>query len=130
MLKNKIRIDKFLWCVRIYKTRALSKNACIKSKVRINDKVAKSSSIVNEGDIITIKKKIMLMTIKVLRNLDRRISAKLISDYIQDITSEEEKIKLDIRKKITVAYRKKGQGRPTKKERRIMEKNLGDYSKS
>ncbi len=130
MLKNKIRVDKFLWCVRIYKTRTLSKNACNRSKVRINEKVAKSSSIVHEGDIIVIKKKIILMTIKVVKNLDKRVSAKLISNYIQDLTSEEEKMKLKVRKTITVAYREKGQGRPTKKERRIMEKNLGDYSKS
>ena len=130
MLKNKVRVDKFLWCVRIYKTRTLSKNACNRSKVKINEKVAKSSSIVHEGDIITIKKKIILITIKVVKSLDKRISAKLISNYIQDLTSEEEKIKLTARKKITVAYREKGQGRPTKKERRIMEKNLGDYSKS
>tara|TARA_Y100001970_G_C13663402_1_gene569454 strand:- start:41 stop:433 length:393 start_codon:yes stop_codon:yes gene_type:complete len=129
MLKNNIRVDKFLWCVRFYKTRTLSKDACNKSKIRINSKIAKSSSIININDTISIKKREILITIKVIDILDKRISAKLVSEYIQDITPEEEKIKLDARKKITVAYREKGQGRPTKKERRKMNKSLGDYSK-
>ena len=130
MLKNKVRVDKFLWCVRIYKSRTLSKNACNKSKIKINNNIAKSSSIINEGDIITIKKPILLITIKVIKKIDKRLSAKLISNYIVDLTPKEEKIKLEARKKITVAYREKGKGRPTKKERRTMNKSLGDYSKS
>ena len=57
MLKNNIRVDKFLWCVRFYKTRTLSKDACNKSKIRINNKIAKSASTINVNDTISIKKR-------------------------------------------------------------------------
>jgi len=130
MLKNKIRIDKFLWCVRLYKSRALSKIACNKSKIKIDGKPIKSSYLVNVGDILTIKKKVITITIKILNILDKRISAKLVNNYIEDLTPESEKIKLDVIKKLPIVHRKRGQGRPTKKERRDMRKGLEDYSKS
>tara|TARA_B100000959_G_C14861501_1_gene574433 strand:- start:602 stop:994 length:393 start_codon:yes stop_codon:yes gene_type:complete len=129
MLKNKIRIDKFLWCIRFYKSRTLSKAACNKSKIKINSKNAKSSSSVSRGDIVSIKKKALLITIKIIKILDKRISAKLIDNYIEDLTPKSEKIKLEARKKLLISHREKGQGRPTKKERRDMDKSLGDYSK-
>ena len=130
MLKNKVRIDKFLWCVRFYKSRTLSKIACNKSKIKIDGNAIKSSYLVNVGDILTIKKKAITITIKILNVLDKRISAKLVNNYIEDLTPESEKIKLDVIKKLPIVYRKRGQGRPTKKERRDMQKGLEDYSKS
>ena len=129
MAKNKIRVDKFLWCTRFYKSRPLSKLACHKSKIKINGNSAKSSSTINIGDIVTIKKKILTITIEVISTLDKRVSAKLIDNYIKDITPESERIKLKARGEISVAYRERGKGRPTKKERRSMDKELGDYSK-
>ena len=129
MLKNKVRIDKFLWCIRFYKSRTLSKLACNKSKIKINGNAIKSSYLVNIGDVITIKKKVITITIKILNTLDKRISAKLVNNYIEDLTPISEKIKLDAMKKLPIVHRKKGQGRPTKKERRDMRKGLEDYSK-
>ena len=122
------RIDKFLWCVRLYKTRALSNQACNKSKVKVNTKKVKASYLVKIDDIISIKKKIITIEIRVKDILIKRISAKLVSDYIEDITPDTEKIKLEISKKLPVMYREKGTGRPTKKERRDMMKRLNDYS--
>ena len=99
-MKNKIRIDKFLWCVRLFKTRKLSNEACNKSKIKIDKKTLKSSYLVKEGDIIKIKKKLVLVTIKVKNITDKRISAKLVNKYIKDITPNSEKIKIEISKKL------------------------------
>tara|TARA_Y100000994_G_scaffold149587_1_gene122486 strand:- start:3251 stop:3640 length:390 start_codon:yes stop_codon:yes gene_type:complete len=128
-MKNKIRIDKFLWCVRLFKTRKLSNEACNKSKIKIDKKTLKSSYLVKEGDIIKIKKKLVLVTIKVKNITDKRISAKLVNKYIKDITPNSEKIKIEISKKLPHSNREKGLGRPTKKERRNLIKSLENYSK-
>ena len=128
-MKNKIRIDKFLWCVRLFKTRKLSNEACNKSKIKIDKKTLKSSYLVKEGDIIKIKKKLVLVTIKVKNIIDKRISAKLVNEYIEDLTPNSEKIKIEISKKLPHSNRKKGLGRPTKKERRNLIKSLENYSK-
>ena len=128
-MKNKIRIDKFLWCVRLFKTRKLSNEACNKSKVKIDKKTLKSSYLVKEGDIIKIKKKLVLVTIKVKNIIDKRISAKLVNEYIEDLTPNSEKIKIEISKKLPHSNTKKGLGRPTKKERRNLFKSLENYSK-
>ena len=85
------RIDKFLWCVRLYKTRALSNEACNKSKIKVNTKKIKASYLVKIDDIISIKKKIITIEIRVKDILIKRISAKLVSDYIEDITPDAEK---------------------------------------
>ncbi len=130
MLKqNKIRIDKFLWCVRIYKTRKLSSEACIKSKVKVNDKNIKPSYSVKVGDTIKIKKRILTVSIKVNELLKNRIPAKSLHEYIEDITPDSERIKIEVVKSLPHAFGEKGKGRPTKKERRKINKNLEDYSK-
>ena len=130
MATSKIRIDKFLWCVRVYKTRALCKDACDRSKIFINNQKIKSSYKVKSGDIIKVKKKLISITFQVIDLIDRRIPAKSVLKYINDITPEDEKIKLEAARKIPVAHREKGSGRPTKKERRDIIKGLGNYSKS
>ena len=126
-MTNKIRIDKFLWCIRLFKTRTLSNQACSKSKVKANDNTIKSSYLVKVGDIITIKKNLINITIKVNNILDKRISAKLVENYIEDLTPESEKIKFEAALKLPHNYREKGAGRPTKKERRDMMKSLKNY---
>ena len=126
----KIRADKFLWCVRLFKTRPLSNEACSKSKVKINNNTIKSSYIIKVGDVITIKKKLINITIKVKDILDKRVSAKLVENYIEDMTPESEIIKLEASLKMPHNYREKGSGRPTKKERRDMIKGLKNYFES
>ena len=129
-MTNKIRIDKFLWCVRLFKTRKLSNSSCNKSKVRIDKKAIKSSYLVKKNDIIQIKRKLITATIKVKSITDKRMSAKLVNEYIEDITPESEKIKLKISNKLPHSIRERGSGRPTKKERRELMKGLDNYSKS
>ena len=122
------RVDKFLWCVRLYKTRALSNQACNKSKIKVNTKKVKASYLVKVDDIISIKKKLITIEIRVKDLLLKRISAKLVENYIEDITPDSEKIKLEVSKKLPIVYREKGSGRPTKKERRDMMKIIDYYS--
>ena len=128
-MTNKIRIDKFLWCVRLFKTRKLSNEACNKSKIKIDKKILKSSYLIKKGDLIKIKKKIITITIKVKNITDKRISAKLVPKYIEDKTPDSEKIKITISNQLPHTNRERGMGRPTKKERRDLIKGLEKYSK-
>ena len=128
-MTNKIRIDKFLWCVRLFKTRKLSNEACNKSKIKIDKKILKSSYLIKKGDLIKIKKKIITIPIKVKNITDKRISAKLVPEYIEDKTPDSEKIKIKISNQLPHTNRERGMGRPTKKERRDLIKGLEKYSK-
>tara|TARA_Y100001970_G_scaffold291214_1_gene427530 strand:+ start:2118 stop:2507 length:390 start_codon:yes stop_codon:yes gene_type:complete len=126
---NKIRIDKFLWCIRLFKTRKLSNQACSKSKVKVDDRIVKSSYLVKKNDIIKIKKKIILVSIKIKDLTDKRVAAKLVNQYVEDITPDSEKIKIKISNQLPHSNREKGLGRPTKKERRDLMRGLEKYSK-
>ena len=81
-MTDKIRIDKFLWCVRLFKSRKLSNEACSKSRVKVNKKSIKASYIIKVDDQITIKKRLITVSIIVLKVIDRRISAKLLTEYL------------------------------------------------
>ena len=120
---NNIRLDKFLWCIRLYKTRALSSKICTRKKVKVNNLIAKSSKLINIDDIIEIDKNHIFYKYKVINLVNSRVSAKLVSKYILDVTPETEIDKIKIRKIYPKVVREKGLGRPTKKERRMLEKN-------
>ena len=120
---NNIRLDKFLWSVRLFKTRALSSKTCTRKKVKVNNLVAKPSKLINIDDVVEINKKHILYKYKVIDLINSRVSAKLVCKYILDITPETEIDKIRIREIYPKVIREKGLGRPTKKERRILEKN-------
>lgn len=122
MLMGEIRIDKWLWAVRIFKTRSQAAEACKKKRVYINGIEAKSSKIIVLEDIIEVKKTPVLYRYKVIGLLEKRVSAKLAVNYVQDITPEQEVIKLDLMRTNISGQRDRGAGRPTKKERRILDK--------
>jgi len=119
---DELRIDKWLWAVRIYKTRSQAANACKKGGVLIEGQQVKPSRTVKVGETVTVKKKPVFYKYKVLGLLEKRQSAKIADEYKEDITSEEELKKLDIQKQATFEQRDKGAGRPTKKERRILDR--------
>ena len=123
---EKIRLDKWMWLTRIYKTRSQSTQACNKNKIDVNELPSKPSRLLNKNDIILVRKNYIEYQYKVLDTPKTRISAKKISDYFEDITLDSEKEKLISRKKdfSLKFYRDKGVGRPTKKERRIIDKFL------
>lgn len=122
-----VRIDKFLWAVRIYKTRGLAANACKMGRILINDNPVKPSRMTESGESITIRKPPVTYTYRITGLTGNRVSAKLVSNYLVDLTPEEEKMKLDVRKAGPVSFRKKGTGRPTKKERRIIDRWKDDF---
>ncbi len=126
--KKHIRIDKFLWAVRIFKTRGIAADACSKGRIIINEIHVKPSRLVTNDEIITVKKPPVNYIYRVIEPIENRVSAKLVEKYITDMTPEEEKVKLIIRQSGIVGYRDKGTGRPTKKERRLIDKWQEDKS--
>jgi ribosome-associated heat shock protein Hsp15 len=120
--KKKVRIDKFLWAVRIFKTRNLSADACRMGRILIANNPAKPSRAIEANEILIVKKPPVIYTYRVIEPIENRISAKLTVEYIEDMTPENEKIKLDIHRAGVAGYRKKGSGRPTKRERRVIDK--------
>ena len=118
-----LRIDKWLWAVRIFKTRSQATEACKKGRVLIDGQQVKPSRSVKIDEVITVKKRPVFYKYRVLGLLGKRQSAKIVSEYVENITPEEELQKLEMHKKQDkFEHREKGLGRPTKKERRILDK--------
>ena len=116
-----MRIDKYLWCIRFFKTRNIATEACKKGHVRINSDSVKASKIVFNNDKITIRKDQINYEIEVLDIPANRVGAKLVDLYRKDITPLKVFENLDLLKYFKDYYRKKGTGRPTKKDRREIE---------
>ncbi|HFK5569787.1 TPA: RNA-binding S4 domain-containing protein [Elizabethkingia meningoseptica] len=116
-----MRIDKFLWSIRFYKTRSIATEEIKKNRVSIGGQVVKSSKEVTEGDVITIRKNQIDYKIKVIQIPKSRIGAKLVTLHIKDMTDSEQYAMLEARKLSQDYYRQRGEGRPTKKDRREME---------
>lgn len=117
-----VRIDKWLWAVRIFKTRNQATTACKKGKILIKNKPVKPSRIINIDDIVVIKKLPVVYTYRVKELLEKRVAARQVNQYIEDLTSDEELKKLKIRQVQNFIIREKGMGRPTKKERRTLDR--------
>lgn len=116
-----LRVDKWLWDVRLFKTRSLASDACRAGKVKISGIPVKPSRILKTGDILTISFPPILKTVKVLAFPKSRISAKLVPEFLEDHTPAEEYAKLEIKNEQDFEYRQRGIGRPTKRERREIE---------
>lgn len=116
-----MRIDKFLWSVRFYKTRNIAAEEIKKNRVSIGENVVKSSKEVKVGDVIKIKKNQIEYKIKVIDLPKSRIGAKLVALYVIDMTEKDQYDILKMRKSAQDYYRQKGLGRPTKKDRREMD---------
>ena len=113
-----MRIDKFLWCVRFYKTRSIAAEEIKKNRVAIGGQIVKSSKEVKPGDIIKIRKNQIDYQIKVVQIPKSRLGAKLVPLHIEDRTDKQQYEILKLRKSEQDYYRIKGEGRPTKKDRR------------
>lgn len=123
--EQEIRVDKWLWAVRIFKTRSQSTEACRKGRVFIEDQEVKPSRLLRINDTVRVKKPPLLYSYKVLGLPGNRLPAKTVREFAEDLTPEAELEKLKIRETFFIA-RKKGSGRPTKKERRILDKLRGE----
>ncbi|TCI84841.1 RNA-binding S4 domain-containing protein [Tenacibaculum sp. M341] len=116
-----MRVDKYLWCIRLFKTRSIATNACKKGQVKIDDKNLKPSREIYGGEIIQVRKNQINYKIRVIDIPESRVGAKLVDLYRKDITPKEEFEKTELLKYSKDYYRKKGTGRPTKKDRRDIE---------
>ncbi|HRV55973.1 MAG: RNA-binding S4 domain-containing protein [Flavobacteriaceae bacterium] len=118
-----MRIDKFLWCVRYFKTRSVATTACRKGQVKVNGDVAKPSREVYPQDKIEVRKDQLNLSLTVNDLPESRLGAKLVDIYRTDTTPKEEFEVRELLKYSQDYYRKKGTGRPTKKDRR----DIDDY---
>jgi ribosome-associated heat shock protein Hsp15 len=116
-----MRVDKYLWCVRYFKTRSIATASCKKGAVRVNDAVIKPSREVYPGDSIKVRKNQIYYSLTVLDLPNSRLGAKLIDIYRKDTTPKEAYENSELLKYSKDYYRKKGVGRPTKKDRRELE---------
>ncbi len=118
-----IRIDKWLWAVRVFKTRSMASAACRAGKVKIDDQEIKPSRDAHVGDVISIRvNPHFTRTVKVTELLSNRVGAKLVHNYAEDLTSQEEYDKLKKYNELNWERRDRGIGRPTKKQRRDIER--------
>lgn len=113
-----MRVDKFLWCVRYFKTRSIATNACKQGKVKMDGTSVKPSKEVFPNDKLTVRKNQIDYQIEILDLPTSRVGAKLVNLYLIDVTPKEAFEKLELLKYSKDYYRKKGTGRPTKKDRR------------
>lgn len=123
-----VRVDKWLWAVRIYKTRSLATDACRRGHVLVNGLPAKPSKEVNPGDTVMVRKLPVIYNYFVKDTAEKRMAAKLVENYMEDRTSPEELSKLSVSDTFFIK-REKGTGRPTKKDRRLLD-NLRDNIES
>lgn len=117
-----IRVDKWLWSVRAYKTRSQATDACKSGKVKIAETNVKPSREIKLNEEIRIQVNHITRTLKVIGLLDKRVGAKLVPEYMEDLTTSEEYDKEKIKREINYEYRDRGLGRPTKKERRLIDR--------
>ncbi|MDP4704502.1 MAG: S4 domain-containing protein [Polaribacter sp.] len=116
-----MRIDKYLWCIRIYKTRSLATEACKKGHIKISGSNVKPSREIFGNELLLVRKEQINYQLKVLDIPGSRVGAKLVDQYRKDLTPKEEFEKNELLQFAKEYYRKKGEGRPTKKDRRDIE---------
>jgi ribosome-associated heat shock protein Hsp15 len=126
---DKVRVDKWLWAVRIFKSRTMATNACKNNKVRVGEQILKPSSTISVGTVLEVRKEGYHMQYKVVDLLDKRVSAKLAEPCYENLTSEDELNKFKdwyLHNRANAELRMKGEGRPTKRDRRNIDK-FKDY---
>lgn len=116
-----VRIDKWLWAVRIFKTRSQATEACKKGRIEIGDLPVKPSREVHSGEVVKVRKPPLTRSFKVLALAEKRMSAKLVDGFAEDVTPPEELEITDMQKQMNWISRERGAGRPTKKERRELD---------
>ena len=112
------RIDKWLWAMRVFKTRSIATEACKKGRVLMGGNPVKPSKMIKEGDVIDVKKPPVTYTFRVLKLANNRLGAKLVPEYLENITPPSQYEILEMAKISGFVDRRKGLGRPTKRESR------------
>ena len=120
-MADQARIDKWLWAVRIYKTRSIAAEACKKGHISIGDRTAKPAHNIRVGDIVNVKKAPVTDSFKVLKCAENRVGAKLVPELMENVTPQEQYEILEMSRMSGFVGRARGTGRPTKKERRDLD---------
>jgi ribosome-associated heat shock protein Hsp15 len=120
-MADSVRIYKYLWAIRVFKTRGDATDACKGNKVRVGGSPAKPSKEVKPGEVIEIQKGTVRYSYRVIRLLENRVGAQLVPDYAENLTPQSELDKLRAPVETFFIRRDRGSGRPTKKDRRAME---------
>ena len=120
-MKTEVRIDQWLWAVRLFKTRTLAAEACKKGKVIIQNVQVKPSRNVKVGDVVCIKRNPILFSFKVIALAENRMNAKLVAGFMENVTTADQLELIELAKLAGQSGRDRGTGRPTKKERRDIE---------
>lgn len=120
-MAENVRVDKWLWAMRIFKTRSMATEACKKGHVSIGDLKVKPSKMVQVNEILKVRKAPITKSLKILALAEKRMSAKLIVDFVEDVTPPEETELLEMQKNMRWLARDRGTGRPTKKDRRELD---------
>lgn len=115
------RVDKWLWAVRVFKTRSIATDAVKKGRVEVNDVIVKPSRMLKVGDIVKVRKSPVTYSFRVIQLVQNRLGAKLVPEYMENITPQSELDILDMVRIAGFVDRRKGLGRPTKKEGRELE---------
>ena len=122
------RVDRWLWSVRLFKTRTLAARACIAGHVRVNGQSVKPSRALRPGDLVNALLGEITRTVKVLAVLERRVGAKAVAQYLEDLTPQSEYQKPREKIFAPAGLRDKGAGRPTKRDRRVLTSFFGEES--
>ena len=123
---SEVRVDKFLWAMRIYKTRSIAADACKNGRITMTGVQLKPSRTFKIGDMFNVRKGPITYTYKVLQLTENRLGAKLVPEYIQDCTSPQQLEILELARMAGNGGRDRGTGRPTKKDRREIEIFMSD----
>lgn len=121
MSKIEARIDKWLWAVRVFKTRTIAAEACKKGRVTIGGSAVKPARMVRPGDIVEVRKPPVTYSFKVLQAIENRVGAKLVPEVMENVTPPAQYELLEMSRISGFVDRARGTGRPTKKDRRAME---------
>jgi ribosome-associated heat shock protein Hsp15 len=127
---NEIRIDKWLWASRLFKTRSIATEACKKGRVTMKGVIMKPSRLIKEGDVIEVRKPPITWSFRVLKAINNRVGPKLVPEILENVTSKEQLELLEMSRLAAANQRARGTGRPTKKERRDIDSYTGDSSLS
>lgn len=127
-IKGEVRIDKWLWAVRLFKTRSIAIEACKKGRITIKGVTIKPSRMIKIGDVIEVRRPPVTYSFEVLSLTENRMGAKLVPDFMKDVTPPSQLEILEMSKVSGFVDRARGTGRPTKKDRRDLEQFTEDYS--
>ena len=120
-----VRIDKWLWAVRVFKTRSLAIEACKAGHVKVGGESVKPARDLRVGEVITVRRGPVIRTVKVRGLLERRVGADRVADFLEDLTPPEEYARRKEAEAMVMPSRERGKGRPTKRDRRLLRDFFG-----